>query len=291
MQEWMQYLFSGLTNGSIYAVIAVGFSMLYRSTDLINFAHGEFVMLGAMGLVTWWSGLNLPLFAAVIASVVCVAGIGLLLERFAIRAVKKPEPIVLVILTVGASIFLRGVAMIAWGKDSHSVPAFTETGPLEVLGAKFLAQTGWIVVVTVVLVVILYLFYRKTLTGKAMIATAVSRRAAWLTGIPTQTMILLAFVISTGVGGVAGVIIAPVSMCSYDMGTVLGLKGFCAAMLGGIGSLWGGLVGGILLGILESLSVGFLSSAVKDGVAFVVLLFILYVRPGGIFAARDVSRF
>lgn len=291
MQEFLQYLFSGITNGAIYAVIAVGFSMLYNATELINFAHGEFVMLGALGLVTLWTGLHLPLPAAFVLTVAGVSLAGLLFERFAIRTVRKPHPIVLVIITVGASIFLRGIAMIVWGKDSHSVPPFSGHEPLDIAGAKLLPQSIWILVITLMLVGGLWFFYQKTLTGKAMQATAISKRAAWLMGIPSEKMVLLAFVMSTGLGAVGGTIIAPITMCAYDMGTMLGLKGFCAAMLGGIGSLWGSLLGGFLLGVLESLGVGFFSSAIKDAIAFVLLLLILYFRPGGIIKSADVSRF
>jgi branched-chain amino acid transport system permease protein len=291
VQEFLQYIFSGVTNGAIYAVIAVGFSMLYNATELINFAHGEFVMLGAMCMVTLWTGFHLPLPLAFVLTVVCVSFIGLLFERLAIRTVSRPQPIVLVIITVGASIFLRGVAMIAWGKDAHSVPSFSDHPPLDILGAKLLPQSIWILMITLVLVFALYWFYQKTLTGKAMLATAINRRAAWITGIPAEKMILLAFIMSTGLGAMAGIIIGPITMCSYDMGTMLGLKGFCAAMLGGIGSLWGAMIGGFLLGILESLGVGFISSAVKDATAFVLLLLILYFRPSGIIRSKEVSRF
>jgi branched-chain amino acid transport system permease protein len=149
----------------------------------------------------------------------------------------------------------------------------------------------WILGIVILFAGALHFFYRKTLTGKAMQACAISKRAAWLTGIPFQKMILLAFVLSTGLGAVAGIIIAPITMSSYDMGTMLGLKGFCAAMLGGLGSLWGSLIGGFVLGVLEALAVGFFSSSLKDGIAFLLLLLILYFRPGGIVQAKDVQRF
>ncbi len=291
MQAFLQYLFSGLTNGAIYAIIAIGFSMLYNATELINFAHGEFVMLGALTLVTFWGVFGLPLPVAFLLTIIAVSLVGLLLERLAIRTVSRPHPIVLVIITVGASIFLRGVAMIVWGKDARSLPPFIDLPPIQLGGATFLAQSVWILVIALLLAVGIHLFYRKTLTGKAMQATAINKRAAWLTGIPSERMVLLAFVMSAGLGGIAGMIIAPVTMCSYDMGTILGLKGFCAAMLGGIGSLWGAVIGGFLLGIVEAMGVGFISSALKDAIAFILLLLILYIRPGGIFGAASTQRF
>jgi branched-chain amino acid transport system permease protein len=291
MQEILQYIFSGITSGAIYAVIAVGFSMLYNSTELINFAHGEFVMLGALSMVTLSGPIGLPLIPAFLISVIGVACLGMLFERLAIRTVRQPNPIVLIIITVGASIFLKGVGMLIWGKDAHTIPPFTDHPPLDIAGAKLLAQSIWIVVIVLLMAAGLHLFYKKTLTGKAMEACAISQKAAWLVGIPSKFMTLLAFGLSTGMGAVAGVIIAQITMSSYDMGTMLGLKGFCAAMLGGLGSLWGSLIGGLLLGILESLGVGLVSSGLKDATAFLLLLFILYVRPSGIISSANVDRF
>ncbi len=291
MQEILQYFFSGITNGAIYAVIALGFSMLYNSTELINFAHGEFAMLGGLALVTFWSGVGLPLPVALLLAVGVGAGAGFLFERLAIRTVRRPDPIVLVIITVGASILLRGLAMIVWGKDSHSVPPFSAHAPLDIMGARLLPQSLWILFITAGLLLALQFFFKKSLTGKAMEACAVNPKAARLIGIPTGRMNLLAFVLSTGTGAVAGVIIAPITMCSYDMGTMLGLKGFCAAMLGGLGSLWGALAGGFLLGILESAGVGFFSSGYKDAIAFILLLLILYLKPSGLLGTAKVQRF
>ncbi len=291
MQELLQYLFSGITSGAIYAVIAIGFAMLYNATDLINFAHGEFVMLGGLGLVTLWGHLHLPLalaFPLVLAGVMLV---GVLFERLAIRSAPKANPIVLVIITVGASIFFKGLAMLIWGKEAFSLPPFSQAGPITLGGARLLVQSLWILGIVVVLIVALHLFFHRTLTGKAMQACAISRKGAMIAGIPTHLMVLLAFALSTGSGAVAGMIISPVTLSSYDMGTMLGIKGFCAAMLGGLGSLWGALLGGLLLGILESLSVGYISSGVKDAVAFLLLLLVLYVRPQGLIAATSVKRF
>ena len=291
MQELLQYFFSGITNGAIYAVIAIGFSVLYSSTDLINFAHGEFVMLGSLCMVTFFTTVHLPLAAAMAATIVCLALAGLAFERLAIRSVKHPEPIVLIIITVGASIFLRGIGMILWGKDTFSMPPFSSHPPLDIAGAKLLSQSIWIMGIFLLATVGLHLFLKKTLTGKAMEANAISKRAAWIVGIPSKYMVMLAFGLSTAMGGLAGVIIAPITMSSYDMGTMLGLKGFCAAMLGGLGSLWGALIGGFLLGILEAMGVGIVSSGLKDATAFLLLLLILYVKPGGIISAANASRF
>lgn len=291
MQELLQYLFSGITNGAVYAVIALGFSMLYSSTGLINFAQGEFVMIGALSLISLWKGLNLPLPVAFAGAVGVTAVAGYLLERVALRKVKKPHPIVLVIITVGVSILLRGVSMLGWGKDAHGSPSFSDHPPFDIMGATLLPQSLWILLITLLVVVGLHVFHRKFLTGRAMLACAISKKAAGIVGIPTDRMVLLAFAMSAAMGGIGGVLIAPISMSSFDMGMNLGLRGFCAAMIGGLGSSWGAIVGGLLLGILEALGVGLVSSGLKDGVAFVLLLLILYFRPSGILGAASVQRF
>lgn len=291
MQEFLQYFFSGITNGAIYAIIALGFSMLYNSTGLINFAQGEFVMLGALGLVTLWTGLKLPLYLAFPLVVIGVAATGLLLERLAIRTVRKPHPIVLVIITVGASILLRGLGMLRWGKDAHSVPPFSKHASFELAGATLLPQTLWILATLLGIVLALQFFHKRTLTGKAMQACAISKRAASILGIPSERMVLLAFALSSIMGAVGGVLIAPITMSSYEMGGLLGLKGFCAAMLGGLGSSWGAIAGGLLLGILEAFGVGFVSSSLRDAIAFILLLLILYLRPTGLFGAGAIHRF
>lgn len=291
MQEILQYLFSGITNGAIYSVIGLGFTMLYTSTGLINFAQGEFVMLGALSLISLWKGLGLPLPLAFGLSIAGVSVAGLLLERLAIRRVRKPHPIVLIIITIGASVLLRGVGMLLWGKDAHSSPAFSSNEPIRLAGAALLPQSVWIAGVVIALIVALQLFFRRSLTGRAMRACSINTRAANLLGIPSELMVLLAFALSAALGGAAGILIAPVTMSSYDMGMMLGLKGFCAAMLGGLGSWWGAIIGGISLGVLEALGVGFVSSGLKDAIAFILLLVILYVRPSGILGARTVHRF
>ncbi|MEN6439260.1 MAG: branched-chain amino acid ABC transporter permease [Syntrophobacter sp.] len=291
MQEFLQYLFSGITNGAVYAVIALGFSMLYSSTGLINFAHGEFVMVGALSLISLWKGLKLPLPVAFAGAVAVTAAAGLLLERLAIRSVRKPHPIVLVIITVGASILVRGIAMVGWGKDPHSAPPYSNNAPIDIAGATLLPQSIWVLGLTLLVVFGLHVFHGRFLTGRAMLATAINRKAAGVVGIPTDLMVLLAFAMSAAMGGIGGALIAPLSMSSFDMGMNLGLKGFCAAMIGGIGSSWGAVIGGVLLGILEALGVGFVSSGLKDAVAFVLLLLILYFRPTGMLGKAEVQRF
>ena len=248
-------------------------------------------MLGALGMITFWKGFHLPLGFSFVLTIAGVAAVGLALERLAIRSVRKPHPIVLVIITIGASILLRGLGMLGWGKDAHSVAAFSKHPPLEVAGATLLPQSLWIIFIVLIVVVGLQAFYKKSLTGKAMQACAINKKAASILGIPSERMTLLAFAMSAGMGGIGGILVAPITMSSYDMGMMLGLKGFCAAMLGGLGNSWGAVLGGLLLGILEALGVGLFSSSLKDAIAFLLLLAILYVRPSGILGEKAIHRF
>jgi branched-chain amino acid transport system permease protein len=182
------------------------------------------------------------------------------------------------------------VAMFAWGKDPYPVRPFSGETPIKLLGATVIPQTLWIVGITVVMLIALNLFFERTITGKGMRACAANPRAAGLLGIRVKRMVLLTFALSGALGSVAGIIISPITFAEYDMGIMLGLKGFCGAVIGGLGSVPGAIVGGFVLGILESLGAGLISSAYKDAIAFVILLVVLFVRPTGIFGRGETKR-
>ncbi|MBW1981607.1 MAG: branched-chain amino acid ABC transporter permease [Deltaproteobacteria bacterium] len=286
----LQYFISGITNGAIYAVIALGFTVIYNATEVINFAQGEFVMLGAMVMITL-SGVNgLPVWLCFILAVSVVTLVGMVLERLAIRPVKSASAISLIIITVGASIFLRGVAMMLWGKDSLGLQPFTGERPIRIAGAALTPQSLWVLGITVLVMVALQFFYKKTITGKAMRACSFSKRGACLVGIGVNRMVLLSFGLSAAMGAAGGIVIAPITMCGYDMGTMLGLKGFCAAVLGGLGSSPGSIAGGFLLGILEAMGAGLISSGFKDAIAFAILLIMLFIRPSGLLGQGETGR-
>lgn len=279
----LQYVLTGITVGSIYAIIALGFTLIYRATEVINLAQGEFVMLGAMLAVYVLVATGMPMVAAVLASVIIVALVGAVLGRSAVHKLQKSSPISLIIITVGASIFLRGCAMLLWGKNALPMPAFSSGESLRIGGAAIIPQSLWVVGITGVMMLAVYFFYDHTGFGKAMNAAATNRHGARLVGINVSSMMIWAFAISAALGAIGGVIVAPITMASYDMGTMLGLKGFCAAIFGGLGSGGGAIVGGLLLGVLESLGAGIISSAYKDAIAFVVLLLVLFIKPSGLF--------
>lgn len=288
MSELLQFLFSGLTVGAIYALVALGFTLIYRASDVVNFAQGEFVMLGGIATVSL-AGVGLPLPLAAVLAVLLAVAVGLLLHRLAIEPARGAGAVTLVIITIGASIFLRGAAQIVFDKQLHQLPAFSGDTPVSVLGATILPQSFWIMGGAVALVTLLWAFINRTIVGKAILATAGNRLAARLVGIDTDRIVGLSFALSAAIGAIAGILAAPITFTSYDIGTMLALKGFAAAMLGGMGSPTGAIAGGLLLGVLEALGAGYLSSSYKDAVAFVVILAVLFAMPNGLFgqAARE----
>lgn len=289
MPEFVQFLISGLTVGAVYALVALGFTLVYNASDVVNFAQGEFVMLG--GMVTVFAtaaGVPLPL-AAVLA--VCVSVIvGLLLYWLAIEPARDASPVTLIIITIGASILLRGAAQILFDKQFHKLPSISGDTPIHLLGATVQPQSFWVLGGTVVIVLLLYVFLERTVLGKAVLATAANRLAARLVGINTATVMALAFGGSAAIGAIAGILITPITLTSYDVGTMLALKGFAAAMLGGMGNPLGAVAGGLLLGLLEAFGVGYISSTYKDAFAFIVILLVLFAMPQGLFGRRTVER-
>jgi len=286
----LQYLFTGITVGSIYGMVALGFNIIYNSTGIINLAQGEFVMLGGMIMISLTTTFKLPLPLGFFISVLLVTMIGAGFERVAIHPLKNPSVITLIIITVAGSILFKGSAMFLWGKGTFSLPAFSGDKPIFILGATILPQTLWILGIMSVVVLLLTLFFSFTRTGKAMKACAVNQEAANLMGINVKAMVLLSFALSAAIGAIAGIIIAPISLMDYNRGTMLAVKGFCAAVLGGLGSNVGAVVAGFIIGIMESLGAGFISSGYKDAIALVILLVVLFVKPSGILGNKERSQ-
>jgi branched-chain amino acid transport system permease protein len=293
MSLWLQifqFTLSGLTTGSTYALVAIGFSLIHNATGIVNFAQGEFVMLGGMFMITFYSFLRLPMVLAFVLTIFCVAAIGFLLERGPVNRARSKEILILVMITVGASISIKGRSMMIWGKNPMTLPSFSGENPLIFLGAAIMPQSIWIFGITLFVVVALSYFFRGTMTGKAMRAVAASRKTALLSGISVDRMILLSFTLSGALGAAAGVILTPITTTSYDMGVMMGLKGFSAAILGGYGSMPGAVIGGLLLGVLESLGAGLISSEYKDALAFLILLIVLFFKPTGILGKGSFKR-
>lgn len=289
MAELLQFVFSGLTVGAIYALVALGFTLIYKASDIINFAQGEFVMLGGMTTV-FAAQAGMPLPIAALVGIALTTAVGLALHRFAVAPARGATPVALIMITIGASIFLRGVSQIVFDKRFHSLPPLFGGDPIKFGGAAILPQSLVVLASATVIVTLLWLFIDRTLLGKAVIATAANRLAARLIGVDTRSMVDLSFAVSAAIGAIAGVLITPIALTSYDVGTLLALKGFAAAMLGGIGSAPGAVIGGLVIGMIEALSAGYFSSNYKDAVAFLIILVVLIFIPQGLFGRAKVER-
>jgi branched-chain amino acid transport system permease protein len=289
MDALLQFLFSGVTVGAVYALVALGFTIIYNASDVVNFAQGEFVMLGGMITVfAHQAGVPLPL--AALLAVALAAAVGVALNKLAIEPARGAPVVSLIIITIGASILIRGAAQLVFDRQIHRFPAFSGDEPFRVLGATILPQSLWVMAGAFAVFVGLWLFFTRTLTGRAVLATSNNRLAAQLVGIDTGWVMTLAFGLSAAIGALAGVLATPITLVSYDVGVALALKGFAAAMLGGMGNPKGALVGGLLLGLLEALTAGYVSSQYKDAAAFVVILAVLFFMPQRLFGARSTER-
>ena len=277
-QQILQYLATGITNGSIYALIALGFVVIHSVTSIINFAQGEFAMLGALLAITLVAA-GLPQGLAVLGAVLGVGLFAVILYRLALRPARDSSPLTMIIITIGAALSIRGVALAIWGTEPYAMPPFSAGAPLEMAGAVIRRQSLWVLGVTLSLQPLLHLFFTRTILGRCLRACAVNRLAARLMGIRADRMALLAFGLSGAVGALGGIIITPIIYATYDMGLMLSLKGFVAAVMGGLVSYPAAVMGGFLLGILESMGAGLVSSGYKDAIAFIALFVILLSKP------------
>jgi branched-chain amino acid transport system permease protein len=285
----LQFVIAGLKNGSIYALVALGFTIVYASTNVINFAQGEFYMLGGMLGVFAFRTLGLPLLLAVPASVLATAGVGVLVDGLFVRPRKDADPMPIIIITVGVSMLLGSAARHLFGSDELPLPVFTEGPSLAFGGAAIERQTLWIWALTLVAVIALRLLYNHTRLGLAMRACMENREAARLMGIDTARIVMVSFGLAALLGALAGIAVTPLTQTRFDIGTGVALKGFAAAVLGGLGNPLAAVAGGLVLGLAESLSIAGLSTVVqgsstyKDAIAIAVLLLVLFLRPQGLF--------
>ncbi len=288
-EQLFQFLVTGITVGSLYALVGLGFALIYNASDVVNFAQGEFVMLGAMAAIGLVSQ-GWPLILAALAATLLTMLTGLLLERCAIEPAWGASVVTTIIITIGAAIFLRGVALLLWGKDFHALPPFSGDTPLHLGSATVMPQSLWVLSGAALLVAGVHFFLNRTLTGKALLACSFNRAAAQLVGINVKVMLRLAYGLSASLGAIAGILIAPLTFSSYEAGIMLGLKGFSAAIIGGIGQPMGAVAGGLLLGVLEALGAGFISSGYKDAIAFLFVLMVLFFEPTGLFGHKIAER-
>jgi len=286
----LQFCVAGVTYGIIYGVVAIGFTIIYNTTGIINFAQGEFLMIGGMTAVTLQRYLPLPL--AILGAVAVTMLVGAAIEVLFIRWLHRPSVLRMIIITIGVSIVIREIALHIWDEKSHALPHFTgdAVSAIALAGARVSPQVLWVIGVCGTMVVLLGLFFRATPLGRQMRACASNRDAARLCGINTRNMVTFSFVLSAGMGALAGCVVSPITYVQYDSGTALAIKGFTAAILGGLGSTAGAAAGGLILGLLESFGVWVLPAAYKDAVAIAVMLGVLFLRPSGIFGSAEAAR-
>ncbi|MFW5731380.1 MAG: branched-chain amino acid ABC transporter permease [Desulfonatronovibrionaceae bacterium] len=291
-----QQLINGLTLGMIYALIAVGYTMVYGVIQLINFAHGEIFMLGAFLSVTFITLFGVPIYLAIFMSMGCCALLGVMLDIFAYRPLRQSPRLAALITAIGMSIFLQNLAMIIWGSRpkpfaQEALPDFLKTRALEIGQAGVSWMQVIIFITASTLMIILFLIINKTRVGTAMRALSQNRTSAALMGINVNRVISFTFALGSSMGAVAGVMVAMYYNSLYPtMGYVAGVKAFAAAVLGGIGSVPGAMVGGIVLGIAEALGAGYISSLYRDGIAYAVMIAVIIFRPSGILGKSTIEK-
>jgi len=287
IELFSQYLVAGLTYGIIYSIVAIGFNIIYNTTGIINFAQGEFVMIGGMTAVTLYSFMPLPL--AIAGAVLITMLIGALIEIVFIRWLVSPSVLRMIIITIGISIITREIALHVWDEKVRALPYFTGTAITSIsIGEVHISpQVLWVVGICSMVVIVLNFFFSYTLLGRQMRACSSNRNAARLCGISAKNMVTFSFVLSAGIGALAGCIVSPITYVQYDSGTSLAIKGFTVAVLGGLGNSMAAVAAGIILGVLESFSIWIMPTAYKDAISISILLLILFVRPGGIFGNKE----
>ena len=285
-----QLLFTGLGIGSIYALVALGFVLLIRAASVVNFAQGEFSMLGAYAMVVLFSVLGLPYWLCIPIAVVVMAGFGVLFAGATYWPLRHRGQLPVIISTIGASIFLANIVLFAYGPSPAVLPGLFDDPGIEVGGVFMDSQYLAIIGITVLMVLLQYLIFEKTLLGKKLQATSQDKEMASLLGIPVAVMVLITFGYSAALGGLAGVLVAPVLFVSVGMGALISLKAFAANIIGGFGDIPGAIVGGLALGIVETFGAAYISVPYKDAIAFALLLLFLLIRPQGLFGEKIAEK-
>lgn len=284
--EILQFALSGLTTGSIYALIALGFAVMLNATSLLNFAQGQFVMLGGMTVAVLAARLGWPTSAAIVATVAIVAGLNGLCERIFVVGARRADRISKELVTLGVGIIIESVVLLMWGADAVSLPYFSRQPSINVGPATMPTQALWIMGISLAAMAALVSFYRWTIHGQAMLACSMNREAASLMGIRPSTVATTSFVLGGALGALGGVLIVPLVPMSFSVGLSMSIKGFSALVVGGMGSIPGAIVGGLAIGLVESFSAGLLSSVYKEIVPMALIIVMLLVRPKGLLGGR-----
>ncbi len=281
--SFLQYLINGISLGSVYAIIALGYTMVYGIAKMLNFAHGDVIMVGAYVIFTIISTMGYPPIVGVVVAVALCTVLGITIERIAYKPLRNTSSLAVLITAIGVSYFLQNMALIVFGADTKSFNSIVKFGPFNIAGLTISGETLVTIVSCIVIMLILTTFINKTKAGQAMLAVSEDKGAAVLMGINVNGTIALTFAIGSGLAAIAGALLCSAypTLSPYT-GSMPGIKAFTAAVFGGIGSIPGAFVGGILLGIIEILGKAYISSQLSDAIVFAVLIIVLIVRPTGI---------
>lgn len=290
MEIASQIFASGLVTGSIFALVALGFTLVYSATGLVNFAAGEFVMMGGIVMAQLVALYGVPVPLAVPLAIAFVAILGAVMDRFALRQARQPTPVTLIMITIGIGIAFRGLTMLVAGKSTFLPPGLPGLPQVDALGASVSSQGVWIVLVLVCVSALLWFLFERTWLGRAMRATSENPRGAMIVGISPRKISAITFAMAGALGAIAGALSAPASSMTYDSGLFFGLKGFAAAIIGGLGNPLGAVAGGLIMGFVEAFSAGYISSAYKDAIQLVILLLVLSIKPSGLFSRKRIER-
>lgn len=286
----MQMLAQGLAMGSIYALVALGFVLIFNAVGVVNFAQGEFVMVPAFVAVALIELLHLPYPLIYLLTILFMGLFGIVFQRIAYYPLRNRTFLPVVISTIGVSIFLKNGAQIIFGAEPRLMPRPTPPDVLNLGGVFIDPQYVVIIAVTAVLLIFQYYFFEKTSLGKKMQATAQDKDMARLLGIRVANMIVITFVYSSILGAVAGILVGPIFYVTKEMGAMLGLKAFCSTIVGGFGSVPGAILGGLFLGVVEVFASYYISSAYRDAFAFIILILVLLLRPQGFFGEKIAEK-
>jgi branched-chain amino acid transport system permease protein len=281
-----QLVATGLMLGAIYALLALCFCVVHAGTGVINFAQGDFVVIGMVFIWLGYVDLGLPLVVAIPATILLTGAAVAILERLTIAHVSDQEPFIPLLVTLALGILIRGMIQLIWGTQPRMVPAFSGDTPIMIGDAAVLPQAVWIAGGTVLIMALLYLFFTRTLFGLSMRAAAGDREGAQAIGVNARLISFYAFGLSALISGAAGALVAPVTTVDAYLGLSFSLKGFAGAVLGGIDRPQSAAAGGLFIGLLETFTAGLISSEYRNLVVFAVLMLVLVVRPNGLFGGR-----
>jgi branched-chain amino acid transport system permease protein len=286
----LQMVVAGLAMGSIYALVALGFVLIFNAVNVVNFAQGEFAMVPAFVAVWLMSSLDVPFALTCVITVIFMGIFGIVFQRVAYYPLRNRTFLPVVISTIGVGIFLKNGAQIVFGAEPLSMPRPTSEAALDILGVFVDPQYIVIILCTLALLGFQHFFFEKTMLGKKMLATAQDKQMARLLGIRVAKMIAITFAYSSILGAAAGILVGPIFFVTKEMGAMIGLKAFCSAILGGFGSVPGAILGGLFLGVIEVFASYYISSAYRDAFAFIILILVLLLRPQGFFGEKIAEK-